>query len=626
MPRKNTVKAFTSGSHTKVDKAVIPKDAAAYSLGWVTKDGHIELSYGRQAQGAEGSTGRVLTEHTAFLTTGTSVRFRKIWDGTEGKVQYLNGSTWTDTITGLTNNPMTFTNYASLAGNAVYCSSAEDGLFKIMAANPGSYADMYDSTKNFKGYSFIDKGRMIMWKTENDPTGLYGSHIDSQDSDVYTTVSSEALSTVESDTLAFKSGGSTRTCFGLLVTHTGSGEVFTDNYDGTLTGDGGNTGTINYMTGAIALSGVTGPGTVDYQWIDDNTNGVTDFTKSATRLAGEGFSVRQDAGGDAIKVVIPFDGSYFSFKEKSVYQFTLDLEDTNPTNELIRTNVGVDTLSAAVGTSLGIVYMDTGNPTEPQLSILQRNVTGDNFTTQVLFDHFDFSDYTYTDVALESWDEYVVIACNEASTQNDRILLCNTRKNTVDPIAYEARCFTTNSGLLYGGSPYNTTSYEFFTGFDDMNTAITNQWDSALDQIGDTVLKKTKRFRIGGEISPDQAVEVYLSNDNVDFQQIGTILGDGSYVDYTSSHAIGTTMVGNNTVGGDSTVPVYRFLLELKIRTGKFRARQIRFKATGIGYVHIHMMEDHDIWTYQDKLPKEYRVKQNVSIDGETVDQDTPEY
>jgi hypothetical protein len=631
MVRKNTIPAFTSGAHTKLDKGVIPKDAAATSVGWVTKDGHIELSYGRQAQGAEGSSGKVWAEHTGFKTDGTSVRFRKIWDGTEGKVQYLNGSTWTDIVTSLANATVTFTNYSSLAGNFVYIGSPDDGLFKIVTANPGDYSDVYDSTKNFKGYFLIDKARSILWGAENDSTGLYGSYIDSQDSDVYTTVSAEAIgssgSTNYSGTLAFKSGGSTRSCFG--VTFTDGTQTITIDFTGNATSASDGTGTVNFMTGAYNVTftaTTTGSVTSDYQWEDSNANGVTDFTKSATRLAGEGFVVRQDAGGDAIKTVIPYDGSYFSMKERSVYKFTLDVADTNPTNELIRTNIGVSSINAAVGTSAGIVFMNTNNSTEPELNILSRNPFGDNFTTEPLFAHFAFEDYTYTDVALENWDRFIVIACKDEKTENDTVLLCDIRTKIVDPISYDVRCFTKDDGLLYGGSPFNTTSYELFTGFDDMDQVVTNSWESSLDKFGSDTLKKTKRLRFGGEIALDQTVDVYLSKDNGDYQQVGTILGTGGYVDYSSSHAIGTTMIGNNTVGGDATVPVYRFLAELKIRVGKFRARQIKFVATGIGYVHFHMMEDHDVWLYQDKLPRNYRLKQNVSLDGATTNQDNPSY
>jgi len=208
MADRRDIEAFTTGVHNLINDELIPNDAASDSLGWQTRDGKIELMNGRQAQGAEGTAGKVWAQHVGYKTNGTSVFFRKIWDGTEGKIQYLNGSTWTDVITGLANADVTFTNYASVSGNYVYIGGPEDGLFKIVTANPADYADVYDPTKNFKGYLFIDKGRAIMWNTTTDNSGLYGSHIDAQDSDVYTTVSSEAITAVESGTLAFKAGGS----------------------------------------------------------------------------------------------------------------------------------------------------------------------------------------------------------------------------------------------------------------------------------------------------------------------------------------------------------------------------------------------------------------------------------
>lgn len=72
----------------------------------------------------------------------------------------------------------------------------------------------------------------------------------------------------------------------MTITDTSTGEVFTDNFSGVLSGTLGGTGTINYMTGAFTTS-QSGAGTVNYQWEMTNNKGVTDFTKSATRLAGE---------------------------------------------------------------------------------------------------------------------------------------------------------------------------------------------------------------------------------------------------------------------------------------------------------------------------------------------------
>lgn len=631
MARKKTIQAFTKGTHNKFDKEIIPEDASSDSLGWMTRDGHIELMYGRQAVGGDGDAGKIWNEEFGKKTDGTSVHFRKIWDGTEGKIQYLNGSTWTDTITGLSNSYVTFTPYTSLAGNFMYISGPEDGIFKIITANPGSYADVYNSTKNFKGYSRIDQGRMFMWYTENDRSGLYGSHIDSQDSDVYTTVSAEAIgssgSTNYTGTLAFKAGGSTRTCFGVVFTD-GTSSITID-FTGTATSASAGSGTVNMMTGAYDVTfdaPTVGSVTASYQWEDSNAGGVTDFTKSATRAAGEGFIIRQDAGGDAIQTFIPYEGSYFSIKENSVYQFTLDAEDTNPTNKLIRTNIGCKTPQAAIGTGAGIVFLDTGNPTDPDLILLQRNPFGDNITTEPIFPHFDFSKYNYDDVALESWDQYVVVACKENTDDNNRILLADVRNKTVDIANYDVRCFSTDGGFLYGGSPVVQTVYELFTGFDDMEGKITNYWISKADNLGDTILKKVKKYRVRGQISPEQSIKIYVRPDNDDKQHIGTILGTGEYVDYNTTYAIGTNIIGQSQIGGEATATVYDFLIEIKTRYGKFRNRQIEFEATGFGYCNIKELIDYDIWTYQEKIPSKYRVKQNVSLDGETTNQNNPEY
>ena len=47
----------------------------------------------------------------------------------------------------------------------------------------------------------------------------------------------------------------------------------------------------------------------------------------------------------------------------------------------------------------------------------------------------------------------------------------------------------------------------------------------------------------------------------------------------------------------------------------------MRFIAKGIGYVSIMESIDWDILTYEDKLPKVYRQKEHISIDGKKVDQ-----
>lgn len=622
---QQTVKGLVSGTHNVLPNEDIPQDAASDSKNWLTRDGHIELAYGRQPVGGLGAAGKNYGEHTGFRVDGTAVRFRKV----NAVIQVLVGSTWTNVITGLTTTAdYTFANYQSLAGAFVYCFGV-DGIYKIATANPTSFTSLYDSTKNFKGYAIIDRARTIMWGRAQDPTGLYGSWIDGQNAvsgatGVYTTITGEATTSL-TGTLAFKGAGATRTCFGVAITITASGEVYTDNYNGVLTGSLGGTGTINYTTGAYTLSNA-GVGTAAYQWENSNLRGVTDFSKSATRLAGEGFVLRQDAGGDAIQNVLVIDGSYFSLKKHSCYRYVPDAADTAPLNEIFRTDIGVSSLRSATATGKGILYMNTANPTEPRLSIIQRNPLGDNFDATPLFPQYDFTQFSYADCMVDSWDRYVLIGCNSGVTENDTLLVGDVLTNTIDRTDYGIRTSTKANGYLYGGDPLSQTTYELFTGFDDVGVALSNYWDSKGETFGDDVLKKEKRLRFKGRIVPDQRVSVYESLDDTDFTLVGTILGSGVYVDYGSSQAIGTNMIGTANLGGGDTVDSYQFFIELKVKTAKFRKRMIRFVAEGIGYVSIERITDFDIWTYQDKMPSKYRTKQNVSLDGTVTDQANPSY
>lgn len=625
VPQK-TQKAFVSGVHNLLPDELIPADAASDSLNWITNNGAIELMYGRQVIGATGAAGKNYGEHTGYKVNGTAVRFRKV----DTVIQYLNGTTWTDVITGLTAAAdYVFSNYQSLAGAFVYCFGI-DGIYKIATANPGSYTSLYVDGTNYKGFGLIDRGRTLLWGRQKDPTGLYLSWIDNQravsgSTGVYTSVTGEATTSL-TGTLAFKAGGATRTCFGVAITITASGQVFTDNYDGTLTGSLGGTGTINYTTGAYTLS-ASGVGTAAYQWEDSNLRGVTDFRYSATRLAGEGNIYRQDIGGDAIRNVIALDGSYFSMKATSCYILTLALTtDIAERNEVFRTDIGVQSLRSAVGTSKGIVFINTANSSKPRINILMRNPLGDNFDVRPLFPHFKFENYNYSDGLIESWDKYIVISCKENSNENNRLLLCSIPDKTVDITYYGIRASTKLAGILHGGDPVSKTTYELFTGFDDNGIAILNHWEGSGDKYGIDALKKVKRLRFRGRIDPSQSVEVYVAPDDGDFQLVGTILGSGGYVDYGSSYAIGTTFVGQSNIGGGNAVNVYSYFMEIKVRLPKFRKRKIRFVATGIGFVSVQSFTDFDIWTYQEKMPSKYRLKQNVPLAGEPVDNADPDY
>ena len=54
---------------------------------------------------------------------------------------------------------------------------------------------------------------------------------------------------------------------------------------------------------------------------------------------------------------------------------------------------------------------------------------------------------------------------------------------------------------------------------------------------------------------------------------------------------------------------------------GKYRKRTIKLVATGIGYISVEMYEDHRVMKFENRLPKMFRQKQNVSLNGENTDQ-----
>jgi len=149
------------------------------------------------------------------------------------------------------------------------------------------------------------------------------------------------------------------------------------------------------MTGAFTTS-QSGAGTATYQWEMSNTNGITDFSYSSTRLAGEGILIPQDEGGDAIEVITIHNGAFYSIKSRSVYQLTIDDTDLVFSNIVFRKDIGVPYWRATVTTGQGVVFMNTSNAEKPALTILTPNQLGDNLIPVTLAPQFDFSLYTWT--------------------------------------------------------------------------------------------------------------------------------------------------------------------------------------------------------------------------------------
>ena len=125
----HTVEIFKSGTHNMLPAEAILSDASQASENWITQEGKIILAYGRKLIGNDGAVGKITGLYYGYKVDGTKVMYRKV----DTKIQYLNGTTWADIITGLTSgSEYTFQNYSSLAGAFTFV-GGPDGIWKIIS-------------------------------------------------------------------------------------------------------------------------------------------------------------------------------------------------------------------------------------------------------------------------------------------------------------------------------------------------------------------------------------------------------------------------------------------------------------------------------------------------------------
>lgn len=621
MADRNVItEVFQDGFKNAIGAELIPRGASSNSLNWRTQGDRIEINRGRVLTGEViNGVGKVRGHHVAYTNNGTPVRYKK--SGTS--IQYFNGSDYVDVITGLDPaDEYVFSNYFSLAGAFVYI-AGKGGLFKICTANPTDYIDMYDELKNFKGKIIIDTARTILWDREEDRTGTYLSYIDSG---IYTVEDNESLgsggSLSYSGTLAFKGSNPLATCFGVSITD--GVETFRDDFNGNLIGSEGGTGTINYTTGDYSITfNAVAAGSVlaEYQWENSNNKGVTDFTFEIPRLAGQGDTFRHDVGGDRIQTIIPFDGKYYIFKKNSVYELNLTADDTNASNVVFRTGIGMQWHKSAVGTGLGIVFLDTGDPERPKLSRLEYNINGDRLIPVDLLPDVDFSQFDFSECAMATWGENIVFTGKTKDSQeNNRTFIYNTRLKALDILDYPLATLVNQDGFLYGGESISENEYLLFSGYDDDELNITNYWEGNDERFGSDGLKRCREILLRGFISTSQKLEVYMKYDEGNYELIGTVLGDGPYVDFSDSTTVGSTEIGETQLGGEigylpHQIEAFRYFCKLKISSQKFNRRTLKFKSVGLGYVSVDYVRDKNIMHYADRLPTKYRTGA-VNLDG----------
>lgn len=620
------IKNFQYGVVNKIEPESIPVGSLASSKGFITKGDRMELARGTKIIGDEVVGGKVTGLIVVKRTDGTEIIFRK----RGRKLEYSVGSTFGETGTDMfpavaEDDEATFVPHLGLAGDAMFVSTPNSSIYKIMIANPQSYTDLLST--DYKGRIFGSQNRLFLGRrrgsdNSKDETGLYLSYIDEAN---YTTVSSENVGTGDgssvtfTDTLAFKAGGSKRTCFAITVTD--GVETFRDNIDGTLVGSLGGTGTINYTTGAISVTFNTAPAnaqavTCDYQWEDSSNGGLTDFTfTTPNRLAGEGDVFRQDTGGGAIQAVDSYANVEYCFHEFKTWALELTADDTNAVNDEYRKKVGIPNWQSRVATGDGIYFIDVVTERDPSIRVLTYNENGDRVIPLNLSEKVDLSEYKFEKSWMEEWGDYIVIGCRtKDSIENDTVILYNKVWKSFDFIkAYTAFGQVFDSGLIVGDS-LSGTVYELFSGWDVFDQPVDaeveiSRWDLDIDR-----LKKVKTLILEGDIQTAQKIGVYANPDETGYQLLGYITGDGLYVDKTEGITIGSKMIGGQNIGGGTEEVAYHYIRELKMTSlGKFNQVDIKLKRetidgqAGFGYFDVSRITFDDIRQKQQKEARRFR-------------------
>ncbi len=606
------------GQNTAVkDLKTLKPGVSPDSLNWLTgkERDHIELrrGYARLGTSEQSGNGKITGLGVGVRYDGTQVP----WYSHGRKVKYYDVTT-DDTIevgsnllpTTADGEDVWFRPYQNLAGSFMYLGSANSGVYKIPAANPGSAVDQSVSSYRF-GVFHIGQSRSFAGQRNgttagnNDKTGLYLSYIDKDQLSDFTQVTGEAFGTGDNTTKTFVHTASAISGAKTLMYPTVSDgtETFVDDRNGNMVGNLGGTGSVNYATGAISVTFNTAPVgsqaiTCGYYHETATSTGILDYSGSGN---GQGKTFRQDDGGGNLMAVYNINNIEYCFHLLKTWQFTATLDDTNSTNLLYR-NVGISYPRAAFQTPEGIIFADLSRPADPKFRRLQV-LQGTNSTTiepLPISDGLDLTPYAFDYCVAFRWGDYEIFCVQEkisavSNTFNSVMWVHNVVSDAWDRLNYYASCLGEYQGTLLAGDSISDNVYTLFSGFDEDGDVVENYWTSSELNLGSADLKNCRRMVVDGLIQKDQSFKVSLSYDGGAFSDVYTIEGDGSYVDSGIDTYIGGSTIGSKVIGGGGSTVAHPFEVDFPINSDRFVTVRIRVEALGIGYVSINSFTLKDI-------------------------------
>jgi len=427
-------------------------------------------------------------------------------------------------------------------------------------------------------------------------------------------------------TLATVSGR--KTCFQISVTATvGAGtETFTDGQDGTLLSNFGGTGTVNYATGAISVTFsavTTGNVTVNYYTEDAASGGIVNFgiltsasSGTTIRIPGSGRYFSQFDGG-SFQSIQSLTNVFYCFHTKKTYQITIPTNDddtgTSPSTNLpYREKMGVSGLTSTYSAPEGVYYVNSANPSKPQVYLLKPYTSAAATNTAIptlISDALNLAGYGFNTVVVRKWGWYVLVCCQNIVNGviqpfNSRTFMYNTRNGAWDLLDLPSSCLEEWNGQLLSGDPLTNNIWQLFTGFDDDNAIINNYYTSGNTNHGIPGMKLTKRMVIQGLIQASQNVAVSVSLDNGGFSEVFRIVGSGSYVNTAQPTSVGSYTLGSKQVGGVTQVIAFPFEVEFSFPQTRYEYSRYKLQACvtpvnaapsptnqqGGGYVQINSM------------------------------------
>lgn len=614
------VQSFDKGIIDELGDEVIPAGASSNSSNFLDLGDKVELVRGQLLFGDHNATaGSVDGLMSVTAIDGTQHMYKKV--GTTLQHKEVATDTWNNVITGLEDGEtLSWATYRTPAGAFIWFSSPNTGLYRINAANPETYVDLYDASKNFRGNIAIHDNRMWLWgdTTLSTITGdLIGnnavvriSHIDADYP--YTAITAEALDTGDGS-ITYSGTLANPLLVGrtFIVTH--SSETFTDNGSGVMTGSAGGSGTINYTSGAWSVTFNAAPGagaiTGDYSYEKPKVNGIADFTYTTpTRVAGEGAYFFQGKNADPVVSVAAHDGLFYCFHERSIWVIDLTQDDTSATNKIYRENTGTSSLNGSFATGDGIYYVDTANGEKPRFRLLRYSEISAKVLPVDISERVNLEDYDFTDAFVYEYGDYVVFMARLGTDSYNSVMwLYNTRWELWSKVDALFNNVVIHNGLLYGGSSVDRDVFQMFSGFDDNEDVIVGLWESNDWILEEEERKKCKNFVVEGDMATEQTLIVEVSYDGGDWVSVGSIDGTSKYVDASASTEYGVGLYGGTEYGGGETVTAFRYMRKFGLSSTKFYRVKVRFRTTSFGYLNVRMYKFDDIRKAGHKLPDKFR-------------------